>query len=165
MSIFLRGKPQTFLFKKDWREEMTKAFKSLMKAENNYTKFYVHNLSNFDSYFMLDILASLGDLKFNKRDGKIISIKWTFKSANSGSTYTINFYDSLLILNSSLDSLSKSFKVETPKGKFPIFFVNGENFSFDYEGSVPELKYFHRSDKSKFTYKEYLLYCNMFNQN
>ena len=105
-----------------------------------------------------------GELTFNKRDGRIMKINWRYKANKSSSFYTITFYDSLLILNSSLDSLSKSFRVETPKGKFPIFFVNGDKFRFDYEGAVPDYKYFPNASSSKFSYTDYLNYCSMFNK-
>jgi hypothetical protein len=54
----------------------------------------------------------------------------------------ITLVDSLNILNSSLEVLSKAFKVETSKGIFPYSFVSLERLN--YIGSIPEYKYYNK---------------------
>jgi len=126
-----------------------------MKRKYNDYKIYVHNLSHFDSVFMLDVLSRLGDVKPLYRD-KFFEIIFKFKVNDKNKIeYTLTFYDSKLILPASLRELSKSFAVETKKDFFPYGFVNDESiFSIDYKGSVPEYKYF-LDTVSKKEYKEY----------
>jgi hypothetical protein len=147
-----------FLFKdpNNWISDLMKAFRnSIMKRKYNDYKIYVHNLSHFDSVFMLDVLSRLGDVKPLYRD-KFFEIIFKFKVNDKNKIeYTLTFYDSKLILPASLRELSKSFAVETKKDFFPYGFVNDESiFSIDYKGSVPEYKYF-LDTVSKKEYKEY----------
>ena len=147
-----------FLFKdpNNWISDLMKAFRnSIMKRKYNGYKIYVHNLSHFDSVFMMDVLSRLGDVKPLYRD-KFFEIIFKFKVNDKNKReYTLTFYDSKLILPASLRELSKSFGVENKKDFFPYGFVNDESiFSIDYKGSVPEYKYF-LDTVSKKEYKEY----------
>lgn len=49
--------------------------KSLLISKYNNYKIYVHNLSNFDSIFLMKILVKLGEVKPIINKGRLISIK------------------------------------------------------------------------------------------
>jgi DNA polymerase type B, organellar and viral len=86
---------------------------------HNFT-LYAHNLSGFDGILILESLVYLSDdygFKIEPliRDNKIISIKVSFgKMKDNRYKYHITFHDSLLILLSSLENLSKSFLKDNP---------------------------------------------------
>lgn len=92
-------------------------------------KIYLHNFSKFDAIFLIKYLANIGICKPINHKGKIIS--FSFKP-NWKIGFNITFFDSYLLLPSSLDSLSKSFKFTNPKGIFPVL-LNDIN----YTGAVP----------------------------
>ena len=120
-------------------------------------KVYVHNLSHFDGIFLIRILAKFVnkhnlDIKIIKRDTSIISIKITMHIKNK--PYTIEFRDSLLTLPSSLESLGKSFKVES-KGLFPYQFVNNSSVDLNYIGVVPVYSFFPSDKVTQAAYEEY----------
>jgi len=105
----------------------------LVEKYNGYT-FYVHNLRKFDIYFILHALIKVDNVYPNKyqfkdnivyRDGDIISIKISTKI--NGKTYSIKLVDSLLLLQSSLDKLCKTFNTNVKKTYFPYTFVNKHN--------------------------------------
>lgn len=55
----------------------------------------------------------------------------------------ITFHDSILLLPSSLDKLSKAFNVDNAKIIFPLYWLlNNPDFDINYIGSVPNIKYF-----------------------
>jgi len=133
-----------------------KAFRNtIMKKKYDGYKIYVHNLSHFDSVFMIDVLSRLGEVKPIYRE-KFIEIIFKFKSNNKNKVlYTLTFLDSKLILPASLRDLSKSFNVENKKDFFPYGFCNDEKaFSFDYKVPVLKYEYFLNSLNKK-EYKEY----------
>ena len=124
---------------------------SIMKRKYNGYRVYLHNFSNFDGVFLLNILSSLSDnIKPIIRDNKLLDIKFNYSS------YTLYFRDSYLLLPLSLDKLSKSFQVEN-KNIFPYSFVNDDNVSLNYEGSVPEFKYF-----NNISTEDYQEYCDSY---
>lgn len=87
-----------------------------------YHKFtlYAHNLSGFDGILILESLVYLSERCGFKiepiiRDNKIISIKIKFgKMKDNRYRYYIVFHDSLLILLTSLEKLSKTFLKDHP---------------------------------------------------
>lgn len=107
---------------------------------------YLHNFSYFDSIFLIESLSSLGDIKLIKRDNRIIKLTLSFQA--KASTYSLYFRDSLLLLPDSLDNLSKSFNIDTPKSHFPIFFLNRPDLDWGYAGSLPEASYYPAWGKS-----------------
>ena len=118
----------------------------LVEKYNGYT-FYVHNLRKFDIYFILHALIKVDNVYPNKyqfkdnivyRDGDIISIKISTKI--NGKTYSIKLVDSLLLLQSSLDKLCKTFNTNVKKTYFPYTFVNKHNLW--YIGNKPDIKYY-----------------------
>jgi DNA polymerase type B, organellar and viral len=123
----------------------------LIEKYNNY-KVYIHNLSSFDGIFLLRILAKLENTKLIPiiKDDKMIALTLKF------SKNKITFHDSMLLLPSSLDKLSKAFNVVNKKVIFPInWLLNNPNFSLGYIGAVPEIKYF--KDISLIEYNNYVL--------
>src|SRR5690606_30798182 len=138
-------------------------FKYVMRRKYYGYAIYFHNFSYFDSLFLVETLANLEDVKLNMTDrgGKILSLKLQFdkakKTLKSGAKYkgTLNIYDSFLILPSALEKLGKTFgyKSDLIKGKFPLKILNDPNITYDYEGEVPDKKYFYEISNSE--YKQY----------
>jgi len=107
-------------------------------------KIYLHNLSKFDGFFLVKYLAIVGIVDPIIHKGKIISINFNLNSNK------ITFMDSYLMLPSSLKKLSSSFKINNPKGIFPVLFNN-----VNYIGEVPHISYFNNlSLKDYNTYKQ-----------
>jgi hypothetical protein len=140
---FYDGKSSNSFYLADYKnnqEMLLYAITSLLKRKYNGYKVYVHNLSNFDGIFILKILSSIKYINIKPiiKDDKMIEIKIIF------GRYNFAFRDSLLMLPSSLNNLSKQFNVEN-KDIFPYNFVNDKfnnNINLNYIGKVPENKYF-----------------------
>lgn len=67
--------------------------------------------------------------------------------ASSRGKFSLNIKVSLLLQPSSLNNLSKSFKIETPKEILPRKLFGSETFSADYiSQNVPDYKYFNNSE-------------------
>jgi hypothetical protein len=119
----------------------------LLRPKYNKTHFYCHNLSGYDVVFILKILCEHNDSSYDKytinsiiRDDKIIKI--TISKDNRSFSIT----DSYCMLNSSLDSLSKSFGVDCLKSIFPYKFSIESNLF--YKGNTPDKQYYNNiSDK------------------
>lgn len=92
------------------------------------------------------------------REDKFIQIKITYGKSS------FNIKDSLLLLPGSLNNLSKSFKIETPKEIFPRKLFESETFLADYiSNQVPDYnKYFNHSEV---TLEDYNNYCEQFKKN
>lgn len=169
MSIYDGKKATSFLFKDSnkWEEEMLKGIKTIMTRKYDGYKIYVHNLSYFDSIFMLDTLSKLGEIKPLMRDNRFIKINFIFYAVsekgnkNTNRKYRLVFYDSYLLLPASLSKLSESFNIKNRKSIFPFDFVNRKDFDFNYNSHVPEYKYFPGSSTESFTIKNYNEYCGL----
>jgi hypothetical protein len=117
--------------------------------------------------FLIDTLSLLGSLRkptMLRRDNKFIKLRFTFKiNETDKRKYNLIFYDSNLLLQSSLTNLSKSFKIDTPKSFFPFNFMNQDdpNKFFNYIGKVPSIKFF----PNNITQKDYELYCSNYPNN
>jgi len=113
----------TILHKK-LREERLESLQSffLQFIDDKFHKFvlYAHNLSSYDGILILESLLYMCDThKFKLepiiRDNKIISLKLRFGFINENKyRYYIEFHDSLLLLFSSLEKLSKTFLRDHP---------------------------------------------------
>ena len=128
----------------------------LISKYHNYN-FYVHNLGLFDVVFLHKILKEF-NLHYKKdkyllksifRDGVMLKLSVSIKVSNN-KYIKINFIDSINILNSSLNNLSKSFNVNTLKGVFPYKFVKKENLN--YIGETPDILFYNKI--SLLEYKE-----------
>jgi hypothetical protein len=124
-------------------------------------KVYVHNLSNFDSLFLLDILQNNFDISLIRNKGRLISMKISktvpslvFKDKNT--TISLTFYDSYQLLPSSLRKLGLSFNTSQKKDIFPYIFVNKDNLN--YVGPVPSMEFFPLDTFSSVTeYNSYVI--------
>jgi hypothetical protein len=123
------------------------AFKSLCIRKYSGYRVYFHNLSKFDSIFLLKHLITLYKVKPVKRDGALIELKINFGKG------TLFIHDSLLLLPSSLAKLAKSFKVED-KGFFPYRFINNKDIPLNYDGNIPSFEFYDKLNLS--TYNEYI---------
>ena len=109
-----------------------------------YTIFF-HNLKGFDGVLMLNTLYNQ-NLKVTDQMGTGTKMLH-FKHAN------LTFKDSLNFLNMPLAAFPKTFGLkELKKGWFPHKFSKLEHFN--YEGSIPELRYFEPQHMSKDKKKE-----------
>jgi hypothetical protein len=144
----------------DHIDMMNVAINTILKRKYNNYKVYLHNLSNFDGIFIFNILTSLKNFHINhtKKDGKMIDIELVSLSYK----FKINFRDSLLMLPVSLKNLCVSFQVED-KDLFPYLFVNEPTTTLDYEGLVPELKYFNSKINNNLYKKENEIIENKYN--
>ena len=116
---------------------------------------YIHNGSKFDLVFLVNELLNFDkyNLECLYKDGNFLSLTIKDKKTN----VSIQIKDSLLILQSSLDKLAKSFNVPLSKTIFPYTFTNINNLY--YEGIVPEYSYF---DNKKVTLDQYNKYKDSF---
>ena len=133
-------------------------FEYLFQSKFNQYIIYIHNSSAFDMIFLLKEICNYPNvMKVNPiiKDNKFINLEVFYKLNNK--TYKISFRDSYLLLNASLNKLSKAFNVINQKGIFPYSFVNENNLH--YEGIVPDYVYF---DQDKVSLIEYLNYKNNF---
>ena len=95
----------------------------LISKKQEITKVYIHNFSNFDSVFLLNLLAVMSST-FNiiKRDDNIISLhvskKWSKNSISK-----LVFLDSFLLLPEKLSKLAETFGGEL-KGKMDFEVIN-----------------------------------------
>jgi hypothetical protein len=138
-------------------EEMLKyAVTYLMKRKYDKHRVYLHNFSNFDSIFMINILQKMSskDLKPNRRNGKLIEVKFEFNDK-----YSIYFRDSYLLLPASLRKLGESFSVDNPKDYFPHKFLNNDAINLNYIGEVPNINCFYDINE-----KEYNIYKESFKE-
>jgi hypothetical protein len=145
---FYDGKNLSSFYLSDFEsveQMMLTCLKSLLIRKYDGFKIYAHNLAKFDIIFLLKYLLKLATIKPIIHSGKIISL--TVNYGENGQ-YKIEFRDSLLLLLSSLDSLSESFKIENKKSIFPHLFVNENNLN--YIGNVPTFNNFMKVKKDKY---------------
>lgn len=164
MSFYDGYKTMNFIFEdpNSWQDEMAKALKTIFIREYDSYNVYVHNLSYFDMIFIIDSLSKLGKVKPLMRDDRVLKLDISFETGKIKKNCHIKFYDSFLLLTSSLKNLSKSFNIEHKKSIFPLLFLNEEHVSLDYIGVVPEYKYFPGSYTDKFKMDEYNEYCKLY---
>ena len=104
---------------------------------NGYT-FYAHNLGRFDSVFLIKACSHMEDIEIipKWKENKILSIS----IKNNTNKCKFKILDSIQMLNGSLDSLCKSFKIVNQKGIFPHNFINKDRLF--YIGKTPHIKHF-----------------------
>ena len=125
----------------------------LLDEKNDGWLFYVHNLSRFDSRFILAALGRMG-LKPKKLLGRAINEIFfiTISKKIGKKNITVTLTDSMYILSSSLDNLAKKFATEN-KGYFPYSFVRADNLY--YEGQMPPYNHYNKLDKAEYDKKAY----------
>jgi hypothetical protein len=160
---------------KDSTEMLTIAINFLKQRKYNGYRVYFHNFSYFDGIFLLNIIINnYVNVKPIIKDHQLIDIKaqWLINTSKSnvgvkptvGKTvnnkpqyFNIHFRDSNLLLPSKLSKLAKSFNVED-KGMFPYKFANNLDIKLDYEGDIPELKYFVNQELNDAEYTQLINY-------
>lgn len=111
----------------------------------DYT-FYAHNMGRFDGYYLIKTLLYAGfEVKpIIRDDNTILSIKISTMipgpKGGKSKKVTLTIYDSILLLNKSLKTLGKDFKVSILKGDFPHNFSILSNLS--YIGPTPGIEYY-----------------------
>lgn len=157
-------------------EMIIAGFRSVLTSKYNDYSIYFHNFANFDSLFIMKPLMSIPNIKVNikNRDGVLLQINVQYSNldiphiSKGEYNYSVNIYDSLLLLPQSLDKLGKTFASSDGssnelKGFFPLKILNDHSISFDYEGDVPPLKYFYHPDPLN-KIKEYEKYKERYNE-
>jgi hypothetical protein len=149
------GKIKNSFYLTDFKNKddmLISSIKFLMKRKYNNYRVYFHNFSMFDSVFLINTLSNLG-VKITPiiKDGNIIQIKFYYKIIES-KNYILYFRDSYLIMPASLKDLATNFQVEE-KGLFPFLFVNQKNINLNYEGLIPEYKYYTNITEEEFNLK------------
>ena len=146
------SKPKLFYIdhKFDSVELIHNVFLELMRDKYSSKIFYVDNLGNFDTIFILKLLALKNEQFKNMQIKEIYSfnitsrdkglIKVVVKRTIDNKVRSVTLVDSYALLSSSLENLSKSYDVEVKKGKFPYDFVN-KNTVF-YEAVTPDISYY-----------------------
>jgi hypothetical protein len=147
------------------KELILKIFTDIFNSEYKSYTFYAHNLSNFDSIFIMDALSSSGldfELKpILNNENNLISLNIKYKllitDKNKKITVKILLLDSNLMLNCELGKLSEDFNCIHKKTHFPYQFMNYNNLN--YIGPVPKYEYFNSIKLSKEEYHR--LYDNI----
>jgi DNA polymerase type B, organellar and viral len=141
----------------NWLDMINDFLQDIEKVSNKHT-IYIHNLSSFDSLFLLKSLYKNYTTKPLFKDNKIISIN-IIKFINKSKKINIYFKDSLLLLPMSLDKLIAAFDIKTKKLAFPYNFVNKDNLN--YIGYIPDYVYY----SENLSYKEYSELSSKYNKN
>ena len=110
----------------------------LIVAKYDGYRVYVHNLSNFDALFILDILNRHFSVNIIRNKGPlwVISIKVSkaIKIVECGKekskVITLTFYDSYQLLPSSLRKLAIALNANIQKDIFPHNFVNIDTLNY-----------------------------------
>jgi hypothetical protein len=121
----------------NFRNTIYKVMKDICIRKYKGYKIYFHNFSKFDGIFKIKHLVNIGKCTPIIHKGKIIPFSFSPNWKKDSLNYKVTFYDSYLLLSSSLSKLSKSFQVDSPKDLFPTF-LNDIN----YKGVVPDISYF-----------------------
>jgi hypothetical protein len=140
----------------------------LNDMEKSYNKYivYIHNLSSFDSIYLLRNIYNKYKSHTLFKDGKCIFInisKKTKKGKEKMVKFNLNLHDSLLLLPLSLENLIKSFSIKTKKLPFPYKFFTEERVKNKYVGEIPNYNYFYNHfELNKF--EEYLKLAANYNE-
>jgi DNA polymerase type B, organellar and viral len=126
---------------KDYDEMLNICFSDIFQNCIGYT-LYAHNLSSFDGLFIIKTLYRLFDVKPIFKDNKIMTfeISKTIMLNDKKRVLKFTLRCSLKMLPLKLDKLIKSFDINIPKLPFPYSFVN--KYNLNYNGSLPEFKYY-----------------------
>lgn len=107
--------------------------------------FYVHNLGNYDSIFLLKVIIDASyrhpdiyEVNVLVRNEIILSILISKKVGKK--TYNIKIVDSYNFLSSKLSKLCKTFKCDVEKGIFPYRFVTSDTLF--YHGKKPDISFY-----------------------
>jgi len=144
---------------------------AMLKTKYNNYIFYVHNLANFDVIFIHSVLLKANEekgfdyyiLDSTMRDDEMIKLNIKIRNEKKKIVSKISLVDSMNLLNSSLDKLTKDFNVEVKKGKFPYSFVNRLNIVNNYTGFIPEKCYYEGISESDYNKIKTQMRCKNWN--
>lgn len=129
---------------------------ALILDKNKNKIFYVHNLGNYDSIFIIKALSVINKTLDNPysfsmvdRDGSILKLR--IKRFIDNKVRQLTLVDSFAMTPLSLRDLGKAYKVNILKGEFPYPFVNEETLW--YKGKTPAKSYY-RSELSDKDYNQ-----------
>jgi hypothetical protein len=131
-----------------WENMIHTSIMDLFKYYSNYT-IYIHNLSKFDSLFLLKIFYKHFDCKVKFKDNRAIEIK--IKTSNNSSNLKLTFKDSLMLIPISLEKAIKAFNLPIKKLAFPYLFVKSLE-DLNYSGKIPDYSFY----KDQISYEEYI---------
>ena len=120
----------------------------LFKYYSNYT-IYIHNLSKFDSLFLLKIFYKHFECKVKFKDNRAIEIK--IKTLNNSPILKLTFKDSLMLIPISLEKAIEAFNLPIKKLAFPYLFVRSLE-DLKYSGKIPDYSFY----KDQISYEEYV---------
>lgn len=138
---------------KSSEDMLLKCIKDMLAPEYKGYTVYVHNLGNFDSILIFNLIQKhYNTTNLISIDNSIITFTvWGEKAGGKRSSKLI-FRDSFRLLPESLSSLGVAFDVEVNKGIFPYTFVNESRL--DYAGIKPDFKYYNQDDRTKTLYEQ-----------
>jgi hypothetical protein len=153
---FSNGINTNLYYLTDYKDSNDMLQSCLIDILTNYNKYtiYVHNFSNFDYYFIINLLKNQFNIKSDPfyKDNKLYSLKLSLNINNK--IHSIIIKDSYLLLPNSLRKLGKDYNVNIPKTYFPYTFVNENNLN--YIGHIPEYFYYVNNINNPLSYEEYI---------
>lgn len=129
-----------------------KCIDAMLKQDYHNYIFYVHNFGKFDAIFLHKILLdyNLTQVEFPEKQYRLVPLYRDSKMIRFDVIKTINkkvikisFFDSINILENSLEKLCSDFGVSTTKGIFPYRFVNKDNL--EYIGPIPDISFYNKN--------------------
>jgi len=133
----------------------------MLRDKYKGTTFYVHNLENFDAFFIIKALINFNESEQGKLSPYYITpfnrnkypIKLTIKRKINGVLHTLKICDSYAILPDSLHKLGQAYNVEVVKDYFPHNFVNKKTLF--YLGKTPDYGYYKNLSESEYQSRVY----------
>lgn len=115
------------------------------------SNWYAHNLKGYDGRLLMDFFEKrdIVPVSMMKAGDKILGMEIRVRDVLAGRYHGLRFFDSLLMLNSSLKNLPKMFGLDTNivrKGDFPYLFNTPENQ--EYDGPLPPIEFYEVDRKS-----------------
>ena len=147
----LISKPDVFTYYKDNNKSandmVLECINKMLSTKYNRAIFYTHNLGGYDAPFILKILGSYNEkigkdyyqLTATLRENRILKLTIRVNKSKRV-TNVIHLVDSLALLPTSLESLSKSFSTEYKKPYFPYDFVSER--TLNYVGETPSIEFY-----------------------
>lgn len=129
---------------------------SMLESNYNNYYWYIHNMGKFDMVYIYKTLEEYNlnskkekfKLKSTYRNGKMLKLIISKQLPYKSKEIKITFLDSYNILQNSLDSLTKEFKVDHEKGVFPYSFVTEK--TLNYIGETPDIKFYRNISVSEY---------------
>lgn len=129
---------------------------SMLDPKYNNYYWYIHNMGKFDIIYIYKTLVDYNLISNNPEEDYLLTttykgnkmLRLVIKKKYKNKYIKITFLDSYNILSSSLDVLTKDFKVNYLKGSFPYSFVT--QYNLNYIGQTPDIKYYNNISNSEY---------------